>query len=311
MTISINDIASKHLGKAGDGTVVKPYVTPTFIDKTLLVPVPRYLNREQYGIKEKALPFVGVDVWNGYEFSCLTNTGFPVTGHVKFVYSASSSHIVESKSLKLYLNSFNMVQLGDTRIGAILAAEQIIETDLREVLGETVEVKIFSSAIMNAKPEKPILGQYYDLDRGLDEEQIMFTSFNEAPELLRGDDVTHNMILSAHTSALRSNCRVTNQPDWGDIYIYMLSKHKVDKASLMQYIVSMRNENHFHEEICECVYKRLHDTFNPDELFVACLYTRRGGVDINPIRASSKSLLEDRAPGMLDVNRYVNKTWRQ
>jgi len=121
----IEQIASKHLGKAGDGTIVKPYVTPDFIDKTLLVPVPRVLNRTQYDIDEANLPFVGIDVWNAYEFSALTNNGFPVVGHVKIVYGANSTNIVESKSLKLYLNSFNMCKLGDLPSQVITTAKKI------------------------------------------------------------------------------------------------------------------------------------------------------------------------------------------
>lgn len=310
MTISINEIASKHLGKAGDGTVVKPYVTPTRIDESLLVAVPRYLNREQYNIKEFALPFVGYDVWNGYEFSCLTENGLPVAGHVKFVYHADSQAIVESKSLKLYLNSFNMVRLGQNRNDALVLAKKIIQQDLRNVLGESVEVEIWSTQQKMQRPEPPILRSYTDLD-SLDYTGVVFDRFNESPDLIQAEFQGFNCSLEVTTAALRSNCRVTNQPDWGDVHIYMLSKYRLDKRSIMQYIVSMRNENHFHEEICECIYKRLHDLFNPDELFVSCLYTRRGGVDINPVRASSFSLIHDRAPALVTPNRYVNKTWRQ
>ena len=91
--------------------------------------------------------------------------------------------------------------------------------------------------------------------------------------------------------SLRSNCRVTNQPDWGDVYVHIKGNYSVTPESLLQYIVSMRKENHFHEEICECIYKRLWDLLQPQELFVACLYTRRGGIDINPVRASSHEVL--------------------
>ena len=111
MTNEIENIASVHLGKAGDGTVVKPYVTPDHIDPTLLVGIPRYLNRDQYDLYADDLPFLGYDVWNCYEFSTLTNNGFPVSGVLRIVYPCDSFKIVESKSLKLYLNSYNHLLL--------------------------------------------------------------------------------------------------------------------------------------------------------------------------------------------------------
>ena len=109
----IEDIASVHLGKAGDGSVVKPYITPDNIDNSLLVGIPRHLNRTAYNIDDSDLPFVGFDTWNCYEFSTLTTNGFPVCGVIRLVYPANSPNIVESKSLKLYMNSFNMARLAD------------------------------------------------------------------------------------------------------------------------------------------------------------------------------------------------------
>lgn len=305
----IEQIASKHLGKAGDGTIVKPYVTPDFIDKSLLVPVPRVLNRTQYNIDEANLPFIGVDVWNAYEFSALTNNGFPVVGHVKIVYGASSEHIVESKSLKLYLNSFNMCKLGDLPSQVIDTAKKIIETDLCEILGPTVSANIFIPIETN-NPKNPVQGQFKNLDN-LNTMDMQFDKYNEAPDLLTSEHHVSNKVTAVYSSNLRSNCRVTNQPDWGDVYIYMLGKETVSPESILQYLVSMRNENHFHEEICECIYKRLHDKFNPDELFVTCLYTRRGGIDINPVRASSSYLLLNHAKYLIDAHMYTKKMWRQ
>ena len=111
------------------------------------------------------------------------------------------------------------------------------------------------------------------------------------------------------SDSLRSNCRVTNQPDWGDIYVHIKGRKTITPESLMQYIVSMRKENHFHEEICECVYKRLWELLSPSELVVSCLYTRRGGIDINPIRASNSDLLYTHA--ITDAYRLTSKTMRQ
>ena len=111
-----------------------------------------------------------------------------------------------------------------------------------------------------------------------------------------------------HTDLLRSNCRVTNQPDWGDIYVYMKGKQVITPESFAKYIVSHRKVSHFHEEICEMVYKHLWDKCNPDELMVTCLYTRRGGIDINPVRASHEHLLEQE---FIDVQYINEKTLRQ
>lgn len=114
------------------------------------------------------------------------------------------------------------------------------------------------------------------------------------------------------SSALRSNCRITNQPDWGDVYIHIEGEDCVTPESLMKYIVSMRKENHFHEEICECIFKRLRDILKDDtEILVACLYTRRGGIDINPIRATSQELIDKIASTLVEADIPHRKTARQ
>ncbi len=310
MNKTIEEIASQHLGKAGDGTVVKPYVTPDFIDNMLLVPVPRVLNRTAYNIDEQNLPFVGQDVWNAYEFSTLTENGFPVVGHVKIVYASNSHSIVESKSLKLYLNSFNMVKLGSTVQEVIDNSKKIITNDLTGALGVPVHVEIFTPPI-NMDVGLPVSNVFLNVEMIVPVNKVTFNAYNETPDLLESTLQEKNTPTYLTSSSLRSNCRVTNQPDWGDVYVYMLSKHKLQAESFLKYLVSMRKENHFHEEICECIYKRLHDKFDPEELFVACLYTRRGGIDINPVRASNQTLIDNFAKNLVTANKYVQKLWRQ
>jgi 7-cyano-7-deazaguanine reductase len=305
----LNEIASTHLGRSSDGVVAAPYVAPTQIDKKLLVAVPRNYNRVQYGLNSYSLPFVGYDVWNAYEFSALTHSGFPATGQIKITYSANSVSIVESKSLKLYLNSFNMVRLGEFAKDVIRSAENIITCDLQEILGSSVRVKIFGVKECEVTGTRPFVAYFKNLDLTTDVSGLAF-EYNENPELLQVSSTAQN-VLSVHTTALRSNCRVTNQPDWGDVYISMSANKIPTDESLLQYIVSLRNENHFHEEICECIYKRLWDKFSPRELFVGCLYTRRGGIDINPIRASSEEIVERIAPNLVDQTKHTAKTWRQ
>jgi 7-cyano-7-deazaguanine reductase len=114
--------------------------------------------------------------------------------------------------------------------------------------------------------------------------------YQETPALLQLKPSTKEQ-KHYHSALLKSNCRVTSQPDWGDVFItYTPGEHDVDEKSLLRYIISFRDECHFHEEICETIYKRLHDVLKPQELSVMCLYARRGGIDINPQRASSEAL---------------------
>jgi 7-cyano-7-deazaguanine reductase len=120
---------------------------------------------------------------------------------------------------------------------------------------------------------------------------MVFDQYNEDPSILEVVPSIGRYEMW-RSNSLRSNCRVTHQPDWGDIFIHIKGDKAVTPESLLRYIVSMRNEFHFHEEITECVYKRLWDMLEPEELFVSCLYARRGGIDINPTRASSIEVLD-------------------
>ena len=312
MTNEIENIASVHLGKAGDGTVVKPYVTPDYIDPTLLVGIPRYLNRDQYDLYADDLPFLGYDVWNCYEFSTLTNNGFPVSGVLRIVYPCDSFKIVESKSLKLYLNSYNMYHSGATVDDVIDFVEGRIFEDLVEVLGDGVQVTFHDN---NSRKQKPFgVVKFETLEEYLADDlpTMSFEHSNEDPAILqtKGTDFVDQFFFW-HSSVLRSNCRVTNQPDWGDVYIIINSTKTVTPESLLQYIVSMRKENHFHEEITECIYKRLWDLLEPKELLVACLYTRRGGIDINPVRASHQGTVDKFAHYLYDDTILNKKTLRQ
>jgi 7-cyano-7-deazaguanine reductase len=312
MSSKIEDIASVHLGKAGDGSVVKPYITPDFIDRSLLVGIPRVLNRTAYNIDESDLPFVGFDTWNCYEFSTLTDNGFPVCGVIRISYPSDSPNIVESKSLKLYMNSFNMTHCGKSISDAIMKAEEVIIQDLAPALGIDYEDLEVSFCDETSDEAKPIKGHFALLEQVVDVENLSFDHFNEDPNILEIVEYEGNVAgMQVRSAVLRSNCRVTNQPDWGDVYITYKGDRGVTNESLLQYIVSMRKENHFHEEICECIYKRLHDILKPEELLVACLYTRRGGIDINPVRATSYPTLMQYANNLGKTFVLNNKTLRQ
>jgi len=308
----IEKIASVHLGKAGDGSVVKPYITPDTIDPTLLVGIPRYLNRTQYNIVEDDLPFTGYDTWNCYEFSALTNNGFPVCGVLRCVYPSNSPRIVESKSIKLYLNSFNMHRCGETVDDVIEFVEQKVYDDLSQCIG-TDELTL-ALIISNTSNRSPMYGTFTTLEEVVDVSKVEFNHYNEDPAILKVvkfDTADTEQLDAYHSAVLRSNCRVTNQPDWGDVYVVIRGSKTITPESLLQYIVSMRKENHFHEEICECIYKRLMDLLEPESLLVACLYTRRGGIDINPVRATDDEILHYYADNLVNCSVLNMKTMRQ
>ncbi|MGQ1891123.1 NADPH-dependent 7-cyano-7-deazaguanine reductase QueF [Thermophagus sp. OGC60D27] len=265
----------------------KPTKYPKQYAPEVLVPVPRHLNRQQYGLRDESLPFVGVDVWHAYELSFLTQNGLPVTGLLKVVYSADSPFLVESKSLKLYLNSLNMERFGASPREGVKMVLDIIHRDLEEVLKTSINLHFFT----NQPCHQFDFAEYVFLEDLDGMERAVYSQFTEDPGLLITDSELSNTGLKVATNLLRSNCKVTFQPDWGSAFIFFKGAEMPDKTGLLKYLVSIRNENHFHEEICEMIFKRLWDRFSPDQLMVACIYTRRGGIDICPVRASHPDLL--------------------
>ena len=295
------DIASKHLGKVG-GDGYKDTYSPE-----LLVKVPRYLNREGYGLTSDS--FVGVDTWNCYEVSAITTKGQPVAGMLKIVCPSNSEYHVESKSIKLYLNSFNMTRITDNARDCISGIEARVKRDLDELLETNTTVSFYAS---EEEGEALSFVNYTDLGDIVNLDEIDFTAFkSDASQLESYKAKKVNLAwpeLRLKSNLLRSNCRVTNQPDWGDVYIKIKGENLPTADSLAKYIVSHRTESHFHEEICEMVYKHLTDAYQPEELMVACLYTRRGGLDINPVRASHNMLI----PAMFEEKEFrLAKTLRQ
>jgi len=276
-----------------DAALGKWISTPEKYDVSLLFRIPRAENRVHYGIDDSNLPFVGFDVWNCYEASFLTDNGLPVSRVMKLVYAADSKYLVESKSLKLYLNSFNMDRFGKTVAEAEHSVITRVSHDLNVLLETPVSVSLFDSNGETGQPFPAFiakdLGQMIPLEV---QESILFTRFKESPELLTGKltETVHTYLF--RTDMLRSNCRVTNQPDWGDLFVQLSTMHEIELSSILEYLVSFRKENHFHEEVVEMIYKRFMDTFAPADLMVAAMYTRRGGIDINPIRASRSDLLD-------------------
>lgn len=271
----------------------------------ILVAVPRKLNREIYGIHRPETLFCGYDTWHCYEASCLTGKGMPVAGILKLVYPADSEFLVESKSLKLYLGSFNMTPLGNTREETIRLFEERVTGDLSRLLRTQVRARFYSSLPENRPSD---FAGYTLLDELGCATEGHYTDYHETPALLRKNIKKSKGELLLCSHLLKSNCKITHQPDWGSIYIRIGADRLPDELSLLQYIVSLRDENHFHEEICELIFKRLSDIFRPELLTVTCLYTRRGGIDICPSRSNRPALLPAFLP---DISKLTLPSFRQ
>ena len=288
------EFASKHLGKKSLGS--ESY------EPTLLVPIPRIENRKQYDISNSNLPFEGFDIWHGYEFSSMTNNNVPVTRLIKFKYNCNSEFLIESKSLKLYLNSFNMSKFGDSIKECLEICKNLIQKDLSKALQSEVELEFVEN--MSSKVE--VFSNYKNLLDLVDEKDLVITQFKESPDVLEIDENNpESKDYYLTFDSLRSNCRVTHQPDFGDVFIYYNSKKHIDEISLIKYLTSFRAEYHFHEECCEMIFKRLKDILDSeDSLFVGALYTRRGGIDISPMRWSKNCLIKD-VESLLDLKTFA------
>jgi 7-cyano-7-deazaguanine reductase len=292
-----NTNISKHLGQTSQ--------YKSEYDPELIVTEPRQSNRTYLGIEDDNLPFVGYDVWNGYEVSALTNNGKPVAAIAKIIYPADSKYIVESKSMKLYWNSFNMTKLGDTPDEVMGEIEKRAIEDLSARIETNVSVQLFFD---DTDIEEEIdFSATNNLDISVSND-VVFDTYNETPDLLEFEEYLDVQEVNYTSGLLKSNCRVTSQPDWGDVYIYMKGNKVPTPESLLKYIVSFRDECHFHEEICECIYKRLWDLCSPEELSVMCLYVRRGGWDINPHRVSHEHLYNEL---LYDIGKIFPKRPRQ
>lgn len=292
---AVKEIASKHLGKVGGDGYSDQY------NPELLVKIPRVLNREGYGLTGDE--FVGVDVWNAYEVSAITTKGQPVAGMLKIVCPSNSEFHVESKSIKLYLNSFNMTKIGDNAPDCISGIEARVKRDLDELLETNTTVSFYASD-WETEPLS-FSEEYEEIADIVDLDQIDFTAFKSDSSQLEeglGDE------LKVRSNLLRSNCRVTNQPDWGDVFIFIQGDKVPTPESLAKYIVSHRTVSHFHEEICEMIFAHLNERFEPEQLMVSCLYTRRGGIDINPVRATHSSLVPE---FFTNPSYTIRKTLRQ
>lgn len=297
--MNTDKIASKFLGKKVDGS--KNY------NPSLLVAIPRVENRMQYNINENNLPFEGYDIWHAYEFSCMTKNGLPITKVLKIKYPCSSKYIIESKSLKLYLNSFNMSKFGNNINECLKICKELIKKDLRDNLETQVDINFIDDNIESTI----IFTDYANIIELINENEVKIDNFKENPEILQTEENDETNVYKLMFNSLRSNCRVTHQPDFGDIFVYYKSKKHIKEVSLVKYLCSFRSEYHFHEECVEMIFKRLYDILDKnDELMVTALYTRRGGIDISPTRWTHNLSKKDYTQ-LIDINKFARKGIKQ
>jgi 7-cyano-7-deazaguanine reductase len=272
---SMNTPEQSQLGKAS--AYIDQY------DRNLLFPIARAEKRAEIGITS-ILPFMGADLWTAFELSWLNAKGKPQIAIAQITVPCESPFIAESKSVKLYFNSFNNTSFSGSNHG-LDAVRETIALDIGAATsgkphGENrVGVKLTSSDAFSQE-------QVQELDGvNLDRLDVECTHYTPAPQLLTAafDEQPVTETLVSHL--LKSNCLVTGQPDWGSVQIHY-SGPQIDQAGLLQYIVSFRNHNEFHEQCVERIYMDVMQHCQPAKLAVFARYTRRGGVDINPFRTS-------------------------
>ncbi len=271
-------------GHAAAGGVLGQRVEmPREYAPSILQAVPRAVHAGELDVNGRVYPRRGVDVWQAYELSCLFGAGIPAVGLLKMVYSAGSEVLVESKSLKLYLNSFNNHCYPEcsTAGEALDEMRRTVEADLSALLG--VEVR---AAVHQARWGESDFEGFHVL-----EDDGRFVSGGRLQDGVCGEELDEGGYeFRVATHLLRSHCPVTGQPDWGTAYVYCRSDRPLEVKGFMEYVLAMRNEHHFHEEICDTLFGHLLLGYAPLELLVFCAYTRRGGIDINPARYTCEEL---------------------
>src|ERR1700733_6136726 len=245
----------------------------------LLFPVPRTMARNKIGLSGERLPFNGVDIWNGFELSWLNLKGKPEVALGEFQFPCSSPNIVESKSFKLYLNSFNQ-----TFFSSMESVRDAIENDLSFAIAEPA--RVFLYPLTTKKINR--LGTFSGIC--LDNLDIDVDIYDVNPELLKAAGLHTNE--EVYSNLLKSNCLATGQPDWGSVLI-RYSGPKIDHAGLLKYIISYRRHTGFAEHCVEQMFCDILTQCRPTKLTVYARYTKRGGLDINPFRSNFEQAPEN------------------
>ena len=242
-------------------------------DNSLLFPIARQQKRDEIGVAANALPFAGVDLWTGFELSWLNARGKPQVAIATFRIPASSPNLIESKSFKLYLNSYNQ-----TRIASWEQVQAQLAMDLSNAAGGKVEVSLLSPADFGHEQISELSGE------SIDELDIAIDSYAPCPQALQADAA--NVVSETLCSQLlKSNCLVTGQPDWGSVQISYTGP-RIDREALLRYLIGFRQHNEFHEQCVERIFTDVLKACAPQRLTVYARYTRRGGLDINPWRTN-------------------------
>lgn len=249
-------------------------------DPSLLFPIPRNGKREEIGITG-ALPFFGADLWTAFELSWLNARGKPQVALAHFTIPCETPHIIESKSFKLYLNSFN-----NSRFDSLEAVQERLREDVNEALWRGAAVRQSSASVRVIAQDAFELQKVQELQGlNLDRLDIECSDYTPCPDLLKADHDNPPVSETLVSHLLKSNCLVTGQPDWGCVQISYTGA-AIDQESLLRYIVSFRNHNEFHEQCVERIFMDIMRQCRPLKLSVYARYTRRGGLDINPLRTS-------------------------
>ena len=243
-------------------------------DRTLLQPVPRALNRDGLGITQNQPFTIGADIWTAYEISWLNEKGLPQVAIADIYLDYKSQNLIESKSFKLYLNSFNQSKFADFN-----TVQQTMQRDLSECAQGDVKVRLNPVEVYDSQKIDHLQGDC------IDEQDIEITSYEFNADWLKdcvSDEIVEEKLVS---HLLKSNCLITNQPDWGTLHIHYVG-NKIDHEKLLRYVVSFRQHNEFHEQCVERIFCDLMQYAKPEKLTVYARYTRRGGLDINPYRSN-------------------------
>lgn len=244
---------------------------PEQYDAGLLYPIARAANRAPLGIDDTALPFTGEDEWHAFEMSWLNQRGKPIVAVARFTLPAESPHLIESKSWKLYLNSFNQTHFASSEA----VSKRLVE-DLSKAAGAPVKVELLDV-------DSPELAPQTLPGECLDELDIAVAAYTpSATQLEVGNEQVEETLYS---HLLKSNCPVTGQPDWGSVLIRYKGR-KIERESLLRYVIGYRQHQDFHEHCVEHIFTDLMRVAAPDELLVLARYVRRGGLDISPWRAT-------------------------
>lgn len=250
-------------------------------DPSQLFPVERGLGRGTLGLSEGALPFEGEDIWVAWELSWLSPSGKPVSAVAEIRFSSTTRCIVESKSLKLYLNSFNMSVFESAE-----RVKEVMEADLGRVAEGVVSVRIFG-----CDAEELHSSVAEGAARCIDDlEADAYVYEVDASLLAHGEGEVKSETLCSHL--LRTNCPVTGQPDWATVFITYSGK-KIDEAALLAYLVSFRTHTGYHENCVETLFTDILEKLAPESLTVIGRFTRRGGLDINPCRSTESRRFEN------------------